>query len=215
MKKSNLFKFLFSAIVITIAFSSCTTYKESMVKTTYPPIQQKIPNVRLHTKSNCQIMAVDREIVDKVIDNEINKNIISSEGLPNGTIEAVIEDYKVGGDQALLPFISGFSLFTLNFVGFPFAHIKIDMGVRFNVLDNNNRNIKTYYYKSTDKSLLGFYYGRDGGTILVDLTKKILEEFRKDIERDSELITEKINAAAAPQYPNNNYYQHPNQRIHN
>lgn len=209
MKKSNLFKLLFSAIVITIAFSSCTTYKESMVKTTYPPIQQKIPNVRLHTKSDCQIMAVDREIVDKVIDNEINKNIISSEGLPNGTIEAVIEDYKVGGDQALLPFISGFSLFTLNFVGFPFAHIKIDMGVRFNVLDNNNRNIKTYYYKSTDKSLLGFYYGRDGGTILVDLTKKILEEFRKDIERDSELITEKINAAAAPQYPNNNYYQQP------
>lgn len=208
MKKSNLFKLLFSAIVITIAFSSCSVYNESMVMSRNQPVSPKLPNLKLESKATCVIAGQYFDIIEKTINDELTNNIISSGKSTDGKIEIICDKYTFKSSFAI-PYLSGLSLFTLNFVGFPISSVEINMRLKFNIYDNNNNQIKDYSYEVRDKSLMGFYYGRGERVVLVDVTKKALTDFRKDIENDAEYITERLKPSATPQYPNNNYNQQP------
>ena len=210
MKKSNLFKLLFSAIAITIAFSSCSVYNESMVKSHNQPVSPKLPNLKFESKATCVIAGQDFDIIEKTINDELTNNIISSGKPLNGRIEVICDKYTLKSSFAI-PYLSGLSLFTLNFIGFPISSVEINMRLKFNIYDNNNNQIKDYSYAVRDKSLMGFYYGRGGRVVLVDVTKKALTEFRKDVESDAQYITERLNTPVRPQYPNNdnNYIQQP------
>ncbi|MBR4836843.1 MAG: caspase family protein [Bacteroidales bacterium] len=215
MKKVHIIKLVFATLAVTLALSSCSIYNESLVSTTNPPIKQKLPCMQVtFKKSNNSFLGasadIDFEIVEKTITEELKHNIISY-GAPsnsNGRIEAVCERLDEANNQTWL-MLSACTLFTANFLGFPIDVTKWDIKMQFNIYDNNNEIIKKYKYRATDKSLLGFYYGRGNGVVLVDVTKKVLADFRKDIERDADMITQKINESAVPKYPNNNYYQQP------
>ena len=231
MKKAHIFKLLFATLVLIVAFSSCSVYNETMVNTTNSPIKQKLPCMQVTVINNSKAdksnpyVYIDLikndyidlikndpafEIVEKTITEELKHNVVSY-GAPSSSncrIEVVCERLNEADDQTWL-MLSACTLFTANFLGFPCDVTKWDIKMQFNIYDNNDEIIKKYKYRATDKSLLGFYYGRCYNVVLVDVTKKILNDFRKDIERDAEMITQRINESAVPQYPNNIYYQQP------
>ena len=204
MKRLSFYKLLLVTVVFITAFSSCTTYKESMVKTTYQPIQQKIPDMQVDVKANCNIASLDLSIIENTVKEEINSNILSPNISSNGKIEVVCDKYILTQNLAV-SFLSGLSLFTLNFVGYPISMVAFDMRLKFNIYDKSHNLIKDYSYDVTDKSAMGFYYGRGARVVLVDVTKKALVKFRKDVENDAKYITERLNNPGAPQNPNNDY----------
>ena len=223
MKNAHIFKLVFATLVVTLALSSCSVYNETMVNTTNSPIKQKLPCMQVTVINNSKAdksnpyVYIDAtknnaafEIVEKTVTEELKHNIVSY-GAPsnkNCRIEVVCERLNEADDMTWL-IVSSMTLFTASFVGLPCDVTKWDIKMQFNIYDNNDEIIKKYKYRATDKSLLGFYYGRCYNVVLVDVTKKILNDFRKDIERDAEMITQRINESAVPQYPSNNYYQQP------
>ena len=179
-------------LLSVVALSSCTTYKESMVKTTNPPLLHKLPIAQLDVKASCFIQGEDLNIIEKTIRDEMENNILSSENCSNNVrIEAICDKYALS-ESLLFPILSGASLFTLNVVGMPIFKHRFDVRFKFDIIDNNDKVIKSYKYNVTDKSVVGFYYGRNERVVLVDVTKKAITDFRKDIERDALYITEKI-----------------------
>lgn len=192
MKKTRFYKLFLVATFLRVALASCTKYNAKMVNTNYPPIHTKIPNVNHETKANCIIAEIDLVLIKKTINNELTTNIISTGNSPEGFIEIVIDNYELDTKQ----WLTYFSLVTLgcfNLIGCPLSYIGIDMRLKFNIYDNSHNLIKDYSYNVTDRSLIGYYYGRDGAVVLIDVTKKALSNFRKDIERDAQFITEKLN----------------------
>lgn len=195
MKKTNLSKLLFAAIMITIALSSCKVYNESMVQSHNYPITQKLPNIDIAYKANCIVPDEVTDIVGKTINDELSKNIISDDGNPIGKLEVVYDSYELK-KSPLDYFWTVFSAMTgggLNIAyAMPFSGRKIDMTLIFNILDEKNNVIKTYSYKETDKAVSSIYYGRARQVQLVDMSKKILIRLRKDIETDSRLIAAEL-----------------------
>ena len=194
--KKNLLFVALAAVVV--ALSSCTMYRSSMVRTKYPPVPTKIPNVNHETKATCMIAGQDFDIIEKTINDELTTNIISTENEPKGFMEIICDKYTLKL-RPLIPFFSGFTLFSLNIVGFPISYVEIGLRLKINIYDNSHNLIKNYSYEVTDKSAMGFYYGRGGRVVLVDVTKKALDNFRKDIEHDAQFITEKLDPNAKPQ----------------
>lgn len=204
MKKFNFCKLLLAVAVIAVTFSSCKVYNESMVKTYHQPVSNKIPNVDYEAKATCVIAGADFDIVEKTIKDELTTNIISTENAPKGSMEIVLDKYNLKSNFAI-PYLSGLTLFTLNFIGFPISQVEIGMRLKFSIYDEQHNLVKNYSYDVKDKSTMGFYYGKGGRVVLVDVTKKALAGFRKDIERDAQFITDKLNKSSLPPYIQNDY----------
>ena len=195
MRKSIIIKLSLAVAFLIVSFSSCTMYQETMTKTSYPPVSKKIPNVTIEAKATCAIAGEDFNIMEKTIKDELFTNVISTETYSKGSMEIICDKYVLKS-SFIIPYLSGLSLFSLNLIGFPISSVGIDTRLKFNIYDDSHNLIKNYSYDVTDKSVMGFYYGKSGRVVLVDVTKKALADFRKDIERDAQYITEKLNSSS-------------------
>lgn len=195
MKKVLFFKLSLVVTFLIVSFSSCTMYQETMTKTSYPPVSKKIPNMAVEAKATCVMAGEDFNIMEKTIKDELLTNVISTETSQKGSMEIICDKYALKS-SFIIPYLSGLSLFSLNLIGFPISSVGIDTRLKFNIYDDSHNLIKNYSYDVTDKSMMGFYYGKGGRVVLVDVTKKALADFRKDIERDAQYITEKLNSGS-------------------
>ncbi len=204
MKSSYIYRILLVSAVILLTLSGCTTYKPAMLKTNNSPIAQQLPKMKVDfsvsPNINKNLQSFVNTYIKPVVMDEVNENIIDKDNSAYyGRMEIICENYTQKGDLLYI-FGSALTLFTVNVLGCPTNKFSCNVGLRVNIYDNNNI-IKTYSYDVSDKSYCGFYYGRIDMVVLVDATKKAMMEFRKDIERDAESITEQLYLTTPPYKP--------------
>lgn len=197
--KKNLFMVL--AFIIGCTLSSCKTYKAWMSQPSNEPITQKLPKMDFEWYSGGDVQGANVDFVKNIIRNEINHNIVSSEGQKQGTIEVNCEKIYLKQNLALAG-LSGGTFFILNLFGMPFTTTKIEMDLSFNILNANGDVIDTYKYSTQKKSALGFYYGKDASVCMVEATKEITKKFRDEVNAKSEALIAKLENGndAAPMY---------------
>lgn len=197
--KKNLFMVL--AFVIGCTLSSCKTYKAWMSQPSNEPITQKLPKMEFEWYSGGDVQGANVDFVKNIIRNEINHNIVSSEGQKQGTIEVNCEKIYLKQNLALAG-LSGGTFFILNLFGMPFTTTKIEMDLSFNILNANGDVIDTFKYSTQKKSALGFYYGKDASVCMVEATKEITKKFRDEVNAKSETLIAKLENGndAAPMY---------------
>lgn len=184
-------------ILIILAFtlyilSGCTTYKAAMSEASHNPIAQKLPKMDIEFYSGGEIVGANVDFVKNIVRNEINTNIISSNGKKNGSIEVNCEKIRLN-QNLFLPFMSGFTLFSLNLFGMPITVTRVEMELSFNIMNDNNEVIESYKYSTKQRRALGFYYGKDASVCMVEATKDIMKQFREDVNLQSSNITAKLN----------------------
>ena len=139
--------------------------------------------------------------------DEINTNFISDE-LPNGYLIPTFDCSmkRTGGGFA---FFTGFFLGTLNILGMPVWGDKIEMRLKFTIEDKQNNTVWKKSYQRTKTSYLGLYYG--GGSAKdntsLRLLKKILFDFKEDLNKDYATISKKLNDSGSinpRKYPRQN-----------
>ncbi len=197
--KKNLFIVLI--LIIGCALSSCKTYKASMSEPTNDPVAQKLPKMDFEWFTGGDVQGINVDFVKNIVRNEVNRNVVSSEGQKQGTIEVTCDKIHLKQNLALAGF-SGGTLFMLNILGMPFTSTKIDMDLSFNILNANGDVVETYKYSTQKKSVLGFYYGKTADVVVVEATKEITKKFRDEMNAKSESIIAKLESAndAAPIY---------------
>lgn len=197
--KKNLFMVL--AFIIGCTLSSCKTYKAWMSQPSNEPITQKLPKMDFEWYSGGDVQGANVDFVKNIIRNEINHNIVSSEGQKQGTIEVNCEKIYLKQNLALAG-LSGGTFFILNLFGMPFTTTKIEMDLSFNILNANGDVIDTYKYSTQKKSALGFYYGKDASVCMVEATKEITKKFRDEVNAKSETLIAKLESGnnVAPIY---------------
>ncbi|MCI6419716.1 MAG: caspase family protein [Bacteroidales bacterium] len=197
--KKNLFMVL--AFVVGCTLSSCKTYKAWMSQPSNEPITQKLPKMEFEWYSGGDVQGANVDFVKNIIRNEINHNIVSSEGQKQGTIEVNCEKIYLKQNLALAG-LSGGTLFILNLFGMPFTTTKIEMDLSFNILNANGDVIDTYKYSTQKKSAIGLYYGKDASVCMVEATKEITKKFRDEVNAKSETLIAKLENGndAAPMY---------------
>lgn len=184
-------KLFFIATVLCCFLSSCTTYKASMSQPTNNPIAQKLPKMDIEWFAGGDVQGANTDFVKNIVRNEINHNVISSDGQKQGTIE--VNCNKVHLKQSFgLAFLSGFTLFTFNLLGMPITNTTVDLDMSFNILNSNGEVIETYTYSTTKKSALGLYYGKDASVVIVEAAKEITKKFRDDVNSKNETIIAKL-----------------------
>ena len=97
--KKNLFMVL--AFIIGCTLSSCKTYKAWMSQPSNEPITQKLPKMDFEWYSGGDVQGANVDFVKNIIRNEINHNIVSSEGQKQGTIEVNCEKIYLKQNLAL------------------------------------------------------------------------------------------------------------------
>lgn len=197
--KKNLFIVLI--LIIGCALSSCKTYKASMSEPTNDPIAQKLPKMDFEWFTGGDVQGINVDFVKNIVRNEINHNVVSSEGQKQGTIEVNCEKIRLKQNLALAG-ISGGTLFMLNILGMPFTSTKIDMDVSFNIMNANGDVVDTYKYSTQKKSVLGFYYGKTADVVVVEATKEITKKFRDEVNAKSNTLIAKLEEgnAESPTY---------------
>ena len=185
--------------VLGCCLSSCTTYKAFMSEPTKDPIVQKLPKMDFDWFSGGDIQGANVDFVKNIVRNEINQNIVSTEGQKQGTIEVNCEKLHLKQNLALAG-LSGGTLFILNLFGMPFTSTKIDMTLAFNILDVNGEVIDSYKYSTQKKSAIGLYYGKDASVCMVEATKEVTKKFRDDVNAKSEVIIAKLESEENPTY---------------
>lgn len=194
-------KLFFIATVLCCFLSSCTTYKASMSQPTNNPIAQKLPKMDIEWFAGGDVQGANTDFVKNIVRNEINHNVISSDGQKQGTIE--VNCNKVHLKQSFgLAFLSGFTLFTFNLLGMPITNTTVDLDMSFNILNSNGEVIETYTYSTTKKSALGLYYGKDASVVIVEAAKEITKKFRDDVNSKNETIIAKLETETG----NDTYY---------
>lgn len=184
-------RFLF--IIIAVAnciFTSCTTYQAIMSEPTHNPINQKLPKMGVEWFSGT-IIGANEMFVKNIVCGEINQNIIAPNGQKQGTIEVKAEQIQLKQNLGLA-FLSGFTLFTANFLGMPITITNVDMTLSFNILNSDGEVIDTYRYSTQKKSALGLYYGKDASVCMVEATKDIMKRFRDDMNSNSSNLIAKL-----------------------
>lgn len=179
------------ALLLCSMLSSCTTYKASMSEASKEPIAQKLPKMDFEWFSGGDVQGANVDFVKNIVRNEINHNIISDEGTKQGTIEVNCEKLHLKQSMAL-PFLSGFTLFTANIFGMPITSTKVEMKLAFKILDTNGQVIDTGVFTTEKKSSLGFYYGKDASTCLVEATKDLMKQFKDKIAPQASNLIDKL-----------------------
>ena len=195
-------KYLFIVLaIIGCTLSSCKTYKASMSEPTNDPIAQKLPKMDFEWFTGGDVQGINVDFVKNIVRNEINHNVVSSEGQKQGTIEVNCEKIRLKQNLALAG-ISGGTLFMLNILGMPFTSTKIDMDVSFNIMNANGDVVDTYKYSTQKKSVLGFYYGKTADVVVVEATKEITKRFRDEVNAKSNTLIAKLEEgnAESPTY---------------
>lgn len=191
MKKS----LLIICAVLTCLFTSCTTYQAVMSEPTHNPINPKLPKMEIDYFSGGDILIADQsanlDFIKNVINGEIQKNITTSAGQKQGTIEVKYDKVHLTQNIALA-WLSGFTLFSANLLGMPFTITDVDMTLSFNILNANDEVIDAFRYSTHKKSALGFYYGKDARVCMVEATKDIMKRFRDDVNSNSEKIIARL-----------------------
>ena len=196
--------------MLAYLLSSCTTYKAYMSEPSKDPVANKLPKMEFEWFTG-SIQGANEDFVKNIVRNEINQNIISSEGQKQGTIEVTCDKLVLKQNLALAG-ISGGTLFVLNILGMPFTSTKIDMTITYKILDINGELVDTRTYSTYKKSVLGFYYGKDAAVCLVEATKDVTKRFRDDVNTDNSKIIAKLEDKYAS--PSNTYYAHGNNANH-
>lgn len=188
-------RILYVILVSTLFLSSCQVYKPGMESAQYDPLPIKLGNLDYNfTHEN--VSGGNPQFIDNIISSEIRKNVIQEgDGQIRGSLS--VNCYKMYIKQDLiLSFLSGFTLFTANLLGMPFTTSKADIGLEFMIKDVNNKTIKTYIYEKSDKSSLGFYYGKDVNILVIDITKNILKQFERDLTNDASNLMTQLNSVS-------------------
>ncbi len=184
-------KLLIIAAAICCILAGCTVYKASMSEATKDPLAQKLPKMEFEWYSNDVRGFVDVNFVSNIIRNEITHNIVAANGTKSGKIEVICKKLHLK-QNFLWASLSGATLFVGNVLGMPFTGTKIDMELAFNILDNNANILDSFEYKTSERSSLGFYYGKTYQVCLVDATKDIMKQFRDDINAKSSTLIAKL-----------------------
>ena len=183
-----------SFLVLGCILSSCATYKASMSDASNNPLPQKLPKMKIEWVP-VQVNGINEAFVKNIINNEINNNIISSNGPSVGTIEVRGEQMKLR-QNLLLPLLSGFSLFYWNLLGLPITTTKVEMTLCFNILNDDGAIIDTYRYSASRKKPAALYYGEDSNVCAVIVTKEIMERFRNDLKNRSNVLIAQLGGTA-------------------
>ena len=172
-----------------------------MSEPTNDPIAQKLPKMDFEWFTGGDVQGINVDFVKNIVRNEINHNVVSSEGQKQGTIEVNCEKIRLKQNLALAG-ISGGTLFMLNILGMPFTSTKIDMDVSFNIMNANGDVVDTYKYSTQKKSVLGFYYGKTADVVVVEATKEITKKFRDEVNAKSNTLIAKLEEgnAESPTY---------------
>lgn len=187
--KKNLFIVL--ALIIGCALSSCKTYKASMSQPTNDPVAQKLPKMDFEWFTGGDVQGVNVDFVKNIIRNEVNHNVVSSDGQKQGTIEVTCDRIRLK-QNLFLAGLSGGTLFMLNLLGMPFTSTKIDMDLSFNIMNASGDVVDTYKYSTQKKSVLGFYYGKTADVVVVEATKEIAKKFRDEVNAKSKTLIAKL-----------------------
>lgn len=180
-------------LITTVAcvLSSCTMYKPIMSEASRNPLDQQLPKMNFDWYSGGDIQGANVDFVKNIVRNEVNKNIISSTGKSQGTIEVNCEKLHLN-TNLIFPFLSGFTLFSANFLGMPYTIYSVDMTLEFKIVDEDGTTLDTFKYSSSNKSPLAFYYGKDASVVMVEATKDILTRFRNDINTKSSSLIARL-----------------------
>lgn len=184
-------KKIFLAIAaVSCILTSCTTYQAVMSEPTNNPIREKLPRMEIDFREG-SIQGANVDFVKNIVRGEINQNIISSSGQKQGTLEVNCE--RVFANQNLaLPFLSGFTLFSLNILGMPFTISNVDLTLSFKLMDTKGEVVDSYRYSAQKSSALGFYYGKDATVCMVEATKDIMKRFRDDVNSNCNDLIAKL-----------------------
>ena len=185
-------------------------YKPFMSEASNDPLGQKLPKMDFEWFSGGNIQGANVDFVKNIVRNEINHNMLQSEGQKCGTIEVNCEKLHLKQNFALAV-LSGGTFFVANLLGMPITTSKVDMILLFNILDVNGNVVDSKKYSVKKKSAIGLYYGKDASVCVVEATKEIMKSFRNDLNAESNNLIAKLqeNNAPSPVYYANSQSQMP------
>lgn len=179
-------------IYLIFTLSSCTTYKPYMSQASNNSIPEKLPKMPIEWTNSGNVIGGQPDFIKTIVINEINTNVINNNNHSSlGKLEVKLDKFHLKQNLGLA-FVSGLTLFSLNLLGMPIGSGKVDLDLTFNIYDANHSLIKTYYYSRNQKSAIGFYYGKDVSVLACEVTKSIIEQFKKDVTSDYSAIKVKL-----------------------
>ena len=187
-------KIILICLALCAAATACSTYKAGMEQAQYDPIPNKIPTLE-YDYSYVNVLGGNAQFINNVVNSEVERNIMKEGENPLGTLEVKCEKFHLKSGL-LFPILSGGTLFIGNLLGMPFSTGKIDLELSFTIKNLNGDIIRTYDYSQTGKSALGFYYGEDVSVKTIELCRKIMDEFKRDVSFDYDDISEALHDPA-------------------
>lgn len=133
--------------------------------------------------------------VINVFNKEVKENITSPYGAKKGYIVLTL-GYR-GVDQSFIyPFVSLFSLGTINFFGFPGDEVKQSLEVEVEIRNNNKELVKRYVENVIDTQYVAMYWGYSKDNVwrkvAADNIKQALQKIRDRINSDAAEIKKKL-----------------------
>ncbi len=190
-------KILSVALISVFFLSSCQLYKTGMEQAQNDPIPMKLSNLDYEFTSE-NVSGGNPQFIDNMVRSEVRKNIIQEgEGQICGTIAVNCNKMYVKQNLALAG-ISGGTFFSLNLLGMPITTSKADIGLEFTIKDVNNKTIKTYTYSKSGKAALGLYYGKNVNVLVIDITRDLIKQFKRDLTNEASNLMAQLNKTASP-----------------
>ena len=118
-----------------------------------------------------------------IFNKEVLENISNPYGVKKGYISLRL-GYRGSEQSYVYPLVSIVSLFTINFMGFPYNKLKETLEVEVQIMNNKKEIIKRYVENVSNSNLMAMWRGYDGWPTLrrkvaADNIKQALEIIRK------------------------------------
>ena len=130
-----------------------------------------------------------------MFDKEIKENISTPYGEKKGYITLKL-GYRGSERSFILPFVSLLSLWTLNFIGFPYDELSESLEIEVQIMNNKREVIRRYVENVQNENFVAMYWGYNEITInrkvAADNIKQALENIRRRINTEAEEIKKSL-----------------------
>ncbi len=200
--------YIYISIFCFFAFTACKSYTPSMSVPKNHPVAQKIGNAEIILPSASDYWKSEskkKAIIYNYIKQDLLSNYCTShysnsntyEGkiyITERTYDGVYGDTDKGVAMCLfVPLFTYGTIYPLSLFGLPCSYGGIKIELDFQIFDKNGFPLKKYTYFYKEESFVGIYYGKTGKRRALDGAKNIMEQFRKDYERDFSGVFSRIN----------------------
>lgn len=192
MKKALVF------LIISCSFLGCaTTFNPALLQSTPGSINPLLPRLKMQQNAAQITSATGKQVTSNtymytIFEREM-ENICKQKGDIKGTIEPIItiNTQDMAGWGYFI--VSSCTCYIINLLGFPFATMKYQLEVEFEIknLDGDRIWKKTYDDKTTDVSRLYKKQARGDEQVLIMYRKMILD-FKRDLQNDINSVSEKL-----------------------